>query len=103
MVELNLLPGSPVSLQDATYAEFLFGPDLGALKGKMTCKIPPSVRTDYINVPQALINLHKHVTITVDVMFINKIPFLISVSRSIKFTTAQMLNNRKKSSLLTTI
>eukprot|EP00957_Ditylum_brightwellii_P189505 14424222-Ditylum_brightwellii.AAC.2 len=67
MGKLNLLPGSPVSLQDVTNAEFLFGPDLGTLKGKTMCKTPPSVRTDYINVPQELINLHKHVTIVVDV------------------------------------
>eukprot|EP00957_Ditylum_brightwellii_P117237 8941143-Ditylum_brightwellii.AAC.1 len=33
MVKLNLLPNSLVSLQDINNAEFLFGPDVGSLKG----------------------------------------------------------------------
>eukprot|EP00957_Ditylum_brightwellii_P043088 3264027-Ditylum_brightwellii.AAC.1 len=67
MVKLNLLLGFPVSLQDVTSAEFLFGMDLGTLKGETVCKTPLSIRTDHINVPQKLIDLHKHVTIAVGV------------------------------------
>eukprot|EP00957_Ditylum_brightwellii_P165101 12569942-Ditylum_brightwellii.AAC.1 len=103
MPRMNLLPDLPVSVKDINNAEFVFGPDVGALKGKTIWKTPEPVRTDYIKVPRELINLHHEVTMAADILYINKIPFLTSVSRNIKFTMTQKVNNRKKSTLLTAI
>eukprot|EP00957_Ditylum_brightwellii_P061195 4643419-Ditylum_brightwellii.AAC.2 len=100
MVSMNLLLGLPVMLQDVRSTKFLFGKDVRALKGKTTRRVPEPVISNYIHVPRELINLQQDVTIAADVMYINKIPFLTSVSRKIKFTTAQTLNNRKKSTLI---
>eukprot|EP00957_Ditylum_brightwellii_P090346 6880344-Ditylum_brightwellii.AAC.1 len=52
MIQMNLLPGSPVTVQDVRNTEFIFGKDIGALKGKATRKKPKPVTSDYINVPQ---------------------------------------------------
>eukprot|EP00957_Ditylum_brightwellii_P134473 10251717-Ditylum_brightwellii.AAC.2 len=103
MVRINLLPNLPVSGKDINNAEFVFGPDVGALTGKTIQNTPEPVRTDYIELPQELIDLHQEVTMAADILYINKIPFLTSVLRNIKFTTAQEINNRKKSTLLTAI
>eukprot|EP00957_Ditylum_brightwellii_P000093 6616-Ditylum_brightwellii.AAC.1 len=43
MVKMNLLPGSPISLQDVDNAKFLFGMDVGSIKGKTTIKVPELV------------------------------------------------------------
>eukprot|EP00957_Ditylum_brightwellii_P038877 2938109-Ditylum_brightwellii.AAC.1 len=48
MIKMNLLPDSPVSVKDIDNAEFVVGPDLGALKGKTIRKTPEPVVTDYI-------------------------------------------------------
>eukprot|EP00957_Ditylum_brightwellii_P191077 14548941-Ditylum_brightwellii.AAC.1 len=40
MVQMKLLPGCPVTIDGVKNADFLFGPDVGALKGKTTHKSP---------------------------------------------------------------
>eukprot|EP00957_Ditylum_brightwellii_P025330 1916487-Ditylum_brightwellii.AAC.1 len=95
IIKMDLLPNSPFSVKDINNTEFVFGSDLGALKGKTVRKTPEPVVTDYIEVPRDLIDLHKEVTVVADILYINKILFLTSVSRNIKFTTAQQINNRK--------
>eukprot|EP00957_Ditylum_brightwellii_P137477 10481632-Ditylum_brightwellii.AAC.1 len=47
MVKINLLPDSPVTVQDLNNVEFLFGPDVGTLKGKTTRKTLDPVRSKY--------------------------------------------------------
>eukprot|EP00957_Ditylum_brightwellii_P022461 1695076-Ditylum_brightwellii.AAC.1 len=78
---MNLLPDSPITVQDIKNVEFVFGPDLGALKGKTSCETPDQVVMDYIEVPRDLIDLHHDITVAVDIICINKVPFLTSVSR----------------------
>eukprot|EP00957_Ditylum_brightwellii_P092677 7056915-Ditylum_brightwellii.AAC.1 len=82
MVKMNLLPGSPVSLQDIDNAEFLFGTDMGLLKGKTTRKVPEPVASNYIEVPREIIDFHKGVTIAADVKYINKVPFFTNVPKN---------------------
>eukprot|EP00957_Ditylum_brightwellii_P077179 5864777-Ditylum_brightwellii.AAC.1 len=48
MIKMNLLPNSLASDKDKNNAEFVFGPDLGTLKGKTVRKTPEPVVTDYI-------------------------------------------------------
>ena len=50
--------------------------------------------TDYVAVPNAIFEENRNVTISVDVMFVNRIPFFTSISRHLKFTTAETLHNR---------
>eukprot|EP00957_Ditylum_brightwellii_P166591 12681050-Ditylum_brightwellii.AAC.3 len=95
MVKMNLLPGSPVSLQDVNNIKFLFGTDVGSLKGETTRKVPELATSNYIVVPREIIDLHKDITIVSDAMYINKMLFLTSISKKIKLTTAQKLNDRK--------
>lgn len=53
-----------------------------------------------IFVPPELIQIHKNVLLTIDVMFVNSHPFFVSISRNIKFTTIQALPNRTHDSLM---
>jgi hypothetical protein len=46
---------------------------------------------------------YKAVTLAVDVMYVNRIPFLMTVSRHIKFGTAEMLKSESDASLLDAI
>ena len=56
--------------------------------------------TDYVAVPHAIFEENRNVTLSVDVMFVNRIPFLTSISWHLKFTTADTVHNRTTSKLV---
>jgi hypothetical protein len=61
-------------------AEWIFSPNLGALNGKTTkqATVPVAGRID--GVPPNILQRYQAVVLAVDIMFINKIPFLITTS-----------------------
>ena len=48
-----------------------------------------------MKVPKELLNLHKDVFLSVDIFFVNKIAFFLTLSRKICFTSVNHLANRK--------
>jgi hypothetical protein len=50
---------------------------------------------DFVKVPKDLLKLHKEVTMTADIFFVNKIPFFLTLSRKICFTAVNHLLDRK--------
>jgi hypothetical protein len=51
------------------------------------------VVNDFVDIPPELYDTHKAVQLCIDTLFVNKIPFLTSVSRNIQFRTAEYLPN----------
>jgi hypothetical protein len=43
---------------------------------------------------------YRDVTLCADIMFVNKIPFLMTITRKIKFATAKALSSRPAKSIL---
>ncbi len=56
--------------------------------------LPDSVTTNYIQIPRALLEWHQRVTLAVDVMFVNGVPFLVSVARGLYLVTAEHMPTR---------
>ncbi len=52
-------------------------------------RIPAPVVTDYLAVPQELVDSNKVVTLAADVFFVDVTAFLLTVSRRITFVTAE--------------
>ena len=46
---------------------------------------------DYVDVPMDPLKSHKFVTLVADLMFVNGAPFLIAMSRGIKFVTVEYI------------
>jgi len=46
---------------------------------------------------------HGNITITIDIMYINGIPFMMTTSQAIHFGTAEMIKNETKSTIIQSI
>jgi hypothetical protein len=46
---------------------------------------------------------YRHLTLGGDILFVNKIPFFMSISRHIRFGTGEMLQNQKRATILAAI
>jgi hypothetical protein len=55
---------------------------------------------DYVEIPKAILDLNKDVTMAADVMFVNGLPFVTTISRKIKFTTIEYVTNRSEPNLI---
>jgi hypothetical protein len=95
IVESNLLKDCPVVRADVIAAKDIFGPNLGSLKGKTVRHTGDRVRPEFEQVPVEIMERYRDVMICIDIMFVNKIPFLVTISRHIKFGTVEAIKSRK--------
>ena len=100
----NLIRDCPITSEDANRAEYIYGADVGSLKGKTTRTKPSAIPSkDLIPIPQSILDWHKNVTLCVDIFFIHGIPFLHTISRDIKLRTVEELSNRRYMTILSSI
>ena len=96
IIKFQLLPNCTTTIQDTLNAEMIFGPNVGSLKGETPWSTPSSALIQNIDIPADILDLYQNVIISGDIMFINKVPFFVTISHKIKFSTAEALPNRKQ-------
>ncbi len=93
-----------VTRQDIINAEDIFGPDTGSLKGKTVRKASDQVQSGgLVPIPATIMAHYRRIILCVDVMKVNRMPFLVTISRAIKFGTVAWLKNGKTDTILTRI
>jgi hypothetical protein len=95
IIQSNQIKDCPVTVPDIQVASKIWGKDVDALKGKTTWTKLSPVSADYVKIPKELIKLHRDVYLTVDIFFVNKIPFFLTLSRKICFTTVNHLSSQE--------
>ena len=73
------------------------------LKGKSVRRKPASIVTDYVDIPGEILGSRKELEVLIDIMFINKLLFLVSISQGLKFTTIEYLSIKNEIALVTSI
>ena len=96
----NGLLNCPVTPANVEAAEQIFGPDIGSLKGKMTRRNPPIIDSPITPIPASVLEQYCNVTLCVDIMYVNQVAMMISVSRNIKFATIEAIPSNKTAILV---
>jgi hypothetical protein len=89
----NQVQECPVMTEYANVADKIWGKSVPSLKGKTTRENPEHVPSDVVAVPTEIQELHRNVTMSIDIFFVNKIPFFITLSQNICFNTVTHLAN----------
>ena len=93
-VDNNILKNLPILREDVRMTEDIYGPSIPHLKGKIVRRKVQNVEPVKItNVPKTILDKYKEVTICCDLMHINGIGLLITISWHIMFATGSMIKN----------
>ena len=98
LLSIGKIKNTELTPIDVRTAEYLFGPCVGNLRGKTTNPSPEEVRVPPIAAPQ-----HPRQTLYGDLMFINKIPFLITMSEPLGYGMISHLRSKSTTNLISAI
>lgn len=89
----EVLQECPITSQDVVNAKAIFGPSVGALKGKTTKSKPLLVSVEQISIPGSIRDRLKELHLHDDFCFVNGIGFFVSITDKVKFCTSEAVGN----------
>ena len=95
---MNGIANCPITLNDVDITEQIHGPNVASLKGKTTRRKPAPVVSDQVNIPPELVERHENMVLCLDTIFVNQMPFMVTVSKNMKCLTANHLKLRTRQS-----
>ena len=84
IISTNKIQNCPVTVDDINVIEKIYGPNVFIIKGKTTRKKPRQVIDDHVEAPQELLEAHKSIDMSIDVLWIEEVPFLNAISHHVK-------------------
>jgi len=100
VIQSNPIKNCQVTPEDIKIWLKTHGDSGDALKGKSTRKKPRVVTNDYIEIPKEFIDTHKSVVLFVDILHIDGVTFLLTLSKNMRLIAIWYIKDRKKASLL---
>ena len=85
--------------KDITNARRIFGPSMPCIQGKWTRRRPQIVRPNYVMLPRELVEVNKYETLAADIIFVSRLPFLVKLSRQIRYVTLHFVPRRTSGEL----
>ena len=95
IVSKNFIRNCPIERRHIQAADDIYGPNVGALRGKTPRQVTEHVTANVDPVPPEILALHRDIVLAIDIMFINKIAFLITISRGLRIGSIHALDNRQ--------
>ena len=90
-------------LQDARRAEAIHRKEVAKLRSSFVRSKTKSTRPKRMKVPREIVEKHKRVRLFIDIMFVNRILFLYTISKELKFRMSTHMSTLTKESLLQSI
>ena len=84
----------PLTFRDIKKSNKNFCLDVPSMKGKSVKRRPEAVVRNYVEIPKEILKMNNNLEVSVDLMDFNKMPFLVSVSKQLKFSTIEYIPNR---------
>ena len=96
-ISTNGVRNNPITRRDVMIAKCMLGPSAHAPKGKSTRTQPDEVdvKLQTVELPPEVKDYYSNVEISVDIMHVNGVPFLTSVSHDIHYGTIAAVENMK--------
>ena len=88
-----------ITVDDIKRAETIYGPPTPLLQGKMIRTKPSRVNTHTTSIPHNILHNYPTVRLCIDLVYINKLPFLHTKSSHINFLTIQFAQNRTQGTI----
>ena len=88
MATKNFIKDSLIVPRVVRLAKTILGPSVYGIKGKRTFRSKDPVQTpEQVQIPQPIEDHYKHLTITTDVLHVNQIPIMATISRGVHYRT----------------
>ena len=100
---MHILKNCPVTIEDVCKANIIHGSGVPTLKGKTVFQQLKRVQEEYIEIPDSMKENIGNMIVAADVMFANRIPFVVSVLRQVNFTKVEYVSQRLKTVLINSI
>ena len=101
-VQHNWIHDNPITIGDIRQLHAIYGPPIPPIKGRTCYKAPPRIpdATDVIQIPSNIQEALCQVTLCVDFHYVNGLPVLHTISRSINYQTVAFPKNKTTSSIM---
>ena len=88
IMKMNSIQDNLVTRSNLKLMEHLFRPDIPAIKGKTTRQCPHQLVSNMVSIPHELCDTQRDVGLYIDKMYVNGMPFLTTIFKNIKYSTA---------------
>eukprot|EP00536_Pseudo-nitzschia_multiseries_P010625 jgi/Psemu1/203784/e_gw1.332.17.1 len=96
MIQKNVIKDCPFVAKDVRLTTKILGPSVYAIKGKRVNRKKEAVHiNNIVPLPRTIEQHYSQIILTIDVMHINRIPMLVTISRNIHYGTVAALPNMK--------
>ena len=90
-------------VNDAKIAIRIWGPSVAMIKGKTTWNTPPPVQQGVIAILREFWEIHKRMTLTINIFFVNANPFLETNCLNLCFLSVRNMENWKSDTIFKVI
>ena len=99
----NELRNCPIEISNIVAAEVIIGTEVGSLQGDTVCSSSAQMTHLKVNIPPHLYERYKEVSLSIDIMFINKVDLFMTKIRNLRFGSSGHITSRNQKIILTCI